>query len=245
MVSQKILIADGNFEFGPLLADLLQHQNDVRLCYDGAEALTLLKSFQPQVLVLDLMLPGLDGITLLHSAVSAGLCPMVLALSDFVNPYISETLLSFGVEYLMRKPCDLQAVYDRVQDLKLRIHKVQPPRDLKMELTERLVAMGFSVNLDGFRYLRDAILITLERPDISITKELYPLLERRYKRSYDHIERAMRNALEVTWDNPAGSENRPRFPSRKNKKKLRPANQEFIVRMADILRMEQEANNHK
>lgn len=78
MDAMKLLIADGNEEFRRALAAELQGAYHVRCCGDGKEALSLLRSFVPDVLVLDLMLPELDGISLLQSAASAGLCPMVL-----------------------------------------------------------------------------------------------------------------------------------------------------------------------
>lgn len=109
MDAMKLLIADGNEEFRRALAAELQGAYHVRCCGDGKEALSLLRSFVPDVLVLDLMLPELDGISLLQSAASAGLCPMVLVTSRFYNDYILGALGELSVGYMMRKPCDIPA----------------------------------------------------------------------------------------------------------------------------------------
>ena len=113
MDAMKLLIADGNEEFRRALAAELQGAYHVRCCGDGKEALSLLRSFVPDVLVLDLMLPELDGISLLQSAASAGLCPMVLVTSRFYNDYILGALGELSVGYMMRKPCDIPATAAR------------------------------------------------------------------------------------------------------------------------------------
>ena len=97
MDAMKLLIADGNEEFRRALAAELEGAYRIRCCADGKEALSLLRSFVPDVLVLDLMLPALDGISLLQSAVGAGLCPMVLVTSRFYNDYILGVLAELSV----------------------------------------------------------------------------------------------------------------------------------------------------
>lgn len=130
MDAMKLLIADGNEEFRRALAAELQGAYHVRCCGDGKEALSLLRSFVPDVLVLDLMLPELDGISLLQSAASAGLCPMVLVTSRFYNDYILGALGELSVGYMMRKPCDIPATAARIGDLSrhIRAPLVTPAR---------------------------------------------------------------------------------------------------------------------
>ena len=101
MDTRKLLIADGNEEFRRALAAELQGAYHVRCCDDGKEALSLLRSFAPDVLVLDLMLPGLDGISLLQSAAASGLCPMVLVTSRFYNDYVLTALGELSVGYML------------------------------------------------------------------------------------------------------------------------------------------------
>ena len=106
----KLLIAEGTEDFRIALAETLRGAYTLRECDDGVTALELMASFQPEVVVLDLMLPGLDGLTLLQRAVAAQLHPIVLATTRFHNEYVVETAQELGVAYIMVKPCDVRAV---------------------------------------------------------------------------------------------------------------------------------------
>ena len=148
MDAMKLLIADGNEEFRRALAAELQGAYHVRCCGDGKEALSLLRSFVPDVLVLDLMLPELDGISLLQSAASAGLCPMVLVTSRFYNDYILGALGELSVGYMMRKPCDIPATAARIGDLSrhIRAPLVTPP-DPQTQVTNLLLSLNIPSKL--------------------------------------------------------------------------------------------------
>ena len=97
MDRQKLLIADGTEDFRLALSEILQETYHVCSCQNGKEALALLRSFQPDVLVLDLMIPGLDGISLLQAASSEGICPMVLATTRVSNSYVLDSAYRLGV----------------------------------------------------------------------------------------------------------------------------------------------------
>ena len=129
MDAMKLLIADGNEEFRRALAAELQGAYHVRCCGDGKEALSLLRSFVPDVRGLYLMLPELACISLLQSVARAGLCPMVLVTSRFYNDYILGALGELSVGYMMRKPCDIPATAARIGDLSrhIRAPLVTPP----------------------------------------------------------------------------------------------------------------------
>lgn len=179
MDAMKLLIADGNEEFRRALAAELQGAYHVRCCGDGKEALSLLRSFVPDVLVLDLMLPELDGISLLQSAASAGLCPMVLVTSRFYNDYILGALGELSVGYMMRKPCDIPATAARIGDLSrhIRAPLVTPP-DPQTQVTNLLLSLNIPSKLRGYAYLREAIPRMMKDPDQPITKVLYPAVAR-------------------------------------------------------------------
>ena len=101
MEIQKILIADGTEEFPMALAERLRGEYHIRITTEGNQTLEVLRSYQPDVLVLDLMLPRMDGISLLQAVEELGQKPMVLAMTRFVSPYVMEALDRFGVGYLM------------------------------------------------------------------------------------------------------------------------------------------------
>ena len=120
-----MLIADPSEQFSTALADVLRGAYIIRLSRDGRETMELMSSFRPDILVIDLMLPGLDGISVLRQAAAAGQSPMVLAMSRYISDYVAEAAAVLGVGYLMLKPCDVQATAARIEDLSQRLR--QPP----------------------------------------------------------------------------------------------------------------------
>ena len=113
----KLLIADECDEFRQGLADIAGKTYLVRACRSGTQAFELLQSFHPEIFVMDLMLSGLDGLTLLQQATDAGIRPKILVTASHFSPYVQSALERIGVDYLMRKPCSIQAVVSRVSDL--------------------------------------------------------------------------------------------------------------------------------
>lgn len=242
MDARKLLIADGTEEFRLALAEALQGAYYVRCCQDGQEALALLRSFRPDILVLDLMLPGLDGISLLQAAVSSGICPMVLATTRFRNDYIYEASDRLGVGYLMVKPCDIRATVARIGDLSQRIRQplVSQP-DPRTHVSNLLLSLGIPTKLRGYAYLREAILLIVQKPDQSITKELYPTVASLCGDRGKNIERAIRSAIEKAWNQRDDRIWQMYFPPGPDGIISRPTNAAFISRLADSLLLQKES----
>lgn len=241
MDGQKLLIADSAEEFRTNLAEALQGAYYVRTCKDGQEALSLLRSFRPDILVLDLMLPGLDGISLLQNAVSGGICPMVLATVKFLTPYICESAERLGIEYLMVKPCDIRGTVARIGDLSQRIRQplVSTP-DPRTYVSNLLVALGVPTKLRGYPYLREAILLIARNRDQSITKELYPTVAAACGDRGKNIERSIRTAIDKAWQNRDNRIWQMYFPPGPDGVIPRPSNAAFISRLADSLLLQRE-----
>lgn len=240
---RKILIADGTDEFREALTEALQGAYHVCSCKDGLEARSLLRSYRPDILVLDLFLPGLDGISLLHSAIEADICPMVLATGRFISDYMTDALSRLGVEYIMRKPCDLRGTIDRIQDLAHRIHpSVISHPDPRNQITSLLVLLGVPANFDGYSYLREAVLLIGENRNMSITKELYPAVANLFTTGVDgkNVERSMRNAIERAWTNRDDRIWQMYFSPGRDGMIPKPSNSQFIHALADSLQMHQE-----
>lgn len=238
MDALKLLIADGNEEFRLGLAQALQGAYYVRCCQTGKEALELLRSYSPDVLVLDLMLPELDGISLLQAAVCAGIRPMVLATTPFLNPYVLETAEKLGVGYMMRKPCDIRATVARISDLSQRL---LPPLisqpEPRTHVSNLLLSLGIPTKLHGYAYLREAILLMAKDPGQSITKELYPKVSTLCHCDPKHVERSSRNAIESAWTHRDDRVWQLYFPPGPDGTIPRPSNGAFISRLADSLRL--------
>lgn len=233
MNTQTLLIADSNGDFRSALREVLQNRYTIRCCETGKEALSILRSEHCRILILDLMLPELDGISLLQAAAQEGISPMTLALSPFLNDYILEMADRLGIKYLIRKPCDVRAIAARAADLSEGLH-LQPNR--RAYLSALLIRFGICVKHDGYTYLLEAILRMADNPQQGVTKELYPAVAAACGSSGKLVERSIRSALDAAWkqreDFPLWRQYFP--PSAK-----RPTNTVFITRLAEILRLSQ------
>ena len=239
MERRRLLIADGTEEFRLALEDALQAFYLVRVCRDGKTAMALLKEFHPDILVLDLMLPELDGLSLLQSAPARECAPMVLATTRFANDYILDTLSNLDVGYLMMKPCDIRATVLRIRDLHQRLRPCPGPEpDPKVQISNFLLSLGIPTKLRGYAYLREAIVIFAQDPGQSITKELYPAVGSACNSSGAHVERSIRSAINAAWEHRDNKIWQLWFQPDGNGTLPRPTNAAFISRLADGLKQQ-------
>lgn len=237
MDKMKLLIAVGNEEFRRALADALRGACQVRQCAEGNQARELLVSFRPDVLVLDLMLPGLDGISLLRWAEGEGLRTRVLATTRFASDYILQQLSQLGVGYLMLEPCDLGAVVGHIRALGAGARpRPTAGTDPRSQVSNLLLALGIPTKLRGYGYLREAVLLMVEKPTQSITKELYPEVARICGCAPAHVERSIRSAVEAAWERRDERLWRMYFPQDRSGNIPRPSNGTFVTRLAESLR---------
>lgn len=234
MHKRKLLIAEGSEELAEALADLFRGSCQVYCCGDGDEARRLLRQLRPDVLILDLMLPGYDGLSLLQWAREQEICPRVLATSRFCSDYVVETSLRLGVRYLMRKPCSVSAMAARVRDLLEReLPEAAPERST--DTAGLLRVLGIPGRLHGSTYLRTAVPLYARDPLQSITKVLYPEVARLCGCKASHVERSIRSAIESGWNRRDDNIWRLYFPVDDTGTVDRPTNGEFIARLAQSL----------
>ena len=196
----SVLIADGNEEFRRNLSNALQGSYHVSCCSIGEEALKKLKDEAPDILVLDLLLPGLDGISLLHTAAESGICPIVLATTRLINPYIIESAERLCVAYLVQKPCNIAATVSRIRDLSQRIHRsASYAPDPRTMISNILISLGVSTKHRGYVYLREAILLAADEPLQSVTKVIYPTVAGLCGCEPTQVERSIRTAIDSAW----------------------------------------------
>lgn len=233
-----MLIADASEEFRTALAESLTGAYSVRMCQEGKQALQILCSLKPDVLVLDLMLPGLDGISLLQEAAEAGLRPMVLATTRFVNDYVLESAERLGVGYLMVKPCDVKATVSRIADLSQHLKPVavsQP--DSQTVVTNMLLSLGVPTKLKGFACLREAVLESMRDPGQLMTKELYPKVAKICEGSAIQVERSIRSAIAAAWEHRDEQVWRMYFKPNQEGLLKRPTNAAVISCLANLVSM--------
>ena len=240
METMTLLIADSSEEFRNNLINALQGNYRIQSCQTGKEALEILRNATPDLLIMDLMLPELDGLTLLQVLSDSGIRPTVLATTRLVNDYVIGATTKLGVEYLMVKPCDIRAIAKRVRDL-----SNQKPRpklsapDPKTHVSNLLISLGISTKLLGYAYLREAVLLMVRNPMQSITKELYPSVAKQFSSSPTQVERSIRNAIQHAWERRSDEQWGQIFQPDSNGKIPRPSNAAFISRLADRLLLDQ------
>jgi len=231
----KVLIADADTVFGEALGQVLSAAYHVRSCADGVQTLEQLRSFLPDVLVLDLMLPGMDGLTLLQKCSQQGWTPMVLATSRYVSDYVLNAVQQRGVGYFMIKPCSTEAVLCRIADmvggLRPTLFSAPEPRH---QVSSALLQMGFSTKHRGYDYLREAVLLMAEDPRQSVTKELYPAVGAQCGANASQVERSIRTAIRVAWNHRPKQIWNVYFPEGQEELS-RPTNAAMISRLADGL----------
>ena len=226
----KVLIADSSEDLRYLLADILQGYADIMTAATGPEALRLLGTFQPSVLVLDMMLPGLDGVSLLYRACARQQLPAVLALTTYTSDYLLQSFGRVGVDYAMLKPFDTDAMVARVLDL-ADLHEAP----LHGPLADTLIRLGIDPKLQGFPYLADAIALAQKGPDQAITKEIYPAVARLHGASVHQVERDIRTMIHNAWRNRQEATWRSCLQLPENAPVPRPTNAAFIFRLAELL----------
>lgn len=235
MERRKLLIADNSEEFCQALAEALQDRFQIRCCHDGKRAETLLLTETFDVLVLNLMLPEQDGLTLLERLLPKGTCPKVLALTSLQTDYILQSVENLGIAYLMMKPCEIRAIARRVRDLDQPIHPALHTRDMYAYLSQLLASFPMKTRLLGYKLLRVCILLKVNHPNMAATKELYPEAAKSCGCKGCSVERNIRTALDNSWNSPNHQLWHQYFPNATE----RPESTEFISRLSDDLRQKQ------
>lgn len=240
METITLLIADSSDEFRSTLANAFQGTYRTIPCRTGKEALDILQQTTPDMMILDLMLPELDGISLLQAVSVSGSRPAVLATTRIANDYVIEATTKLGVEYLMIKPCDVSAIVNRVNDLcRNRPRPSISAPDTRTHISNLLISLGISTKLRGYPYLREAILLEAGNPLQSVTKELYPRIARQFDCNSAQVERAIRNAIQGAWNQRNHTIWSQIFQPDATGSIPRPTNAFFISQLADRILLDQ------
>lgn len=208
------------------LQEYLQESYTVRVCREGYETLQTMQSFKPDVVILDLLLPGLDGVTLLQKATDLDMHPTVLATTRFASDYMLDAMERLGVGYVMVKPCGMDAIAARLADLtrEPEVREVTQP-DLPTLISNVLRELRFQTHPRGYACLREALMMEIKNPGQQVTKTLYPAVGKICGGNGEQVERAIRLVIKQAWlyrDNagwsalfPTGADGQVKCPSNK------------------------------
>lgn len=250
----SVLIADNSEEFCTALCGALQRCDVfqvIGVANDGEQATRLLEERRPDVLVLDLMLSKRDGLSILKGLAGSDQRPAILATSGFVTDYVASAAASLGVSYLVLKPCDMQALVDRLEEIRggdsQQSLTLRRPTQSSIEamVTSIIHEIGVPAHIKGYQYLREAIIIAVNDMDVinAITKVLYPQVAKTFQTTPSRVERAIRHAIEVAWDRGDLDTLQRFFGYTVSNTKGKPTNSEFIALIADKLQLQLKSEN--
>ena len=238
----KVLLADANEEFRALLAGAIGKTGEftvVGSTGDGLEALRLAEEQKPDLLILDTVLPGLDGFGILRRLPELG-APKAIVLSGYFSDRAAAEALELGAAYYLTKPCQMDALLERMRAAAHREEEARPQTtDLRSAVTEIIHEIGVPAHIKGYQYLREAIMMSVEDPAMisSITKILYPTIAKRFQTTPSRVERAIRHAIEVAWSRGRMETLDAMFGYTIDTGKGKPTNSEFIALIADRIRL--------
>lgn len=237
MNRQSILIAESSDTFRASLSLLLQGSYDTYTCRNGKEALEIILSVHPDAIVLDMMLTELDGVSLLNRVIVNDYHPAILATTKLMTDYIIRNSDKFKIDYLVCKPCDAEAISQRVQEIITPMYSAGSPSDPETLIKDTLLRLKISQKHKGFDYLMTAVHLTYCKPDIAITKELYPAVASQFRVTGSQVERSIRSAVASAWERGSGDIWKTLFSDMYDDRAERPSNGTFITAIAqEILR---------
>jgi two-component system response regulator (stage 0 sporulation protein A) len=251
MPKMRVLIVDDNREFVGLLKEYLEKQDDIEVAgvaYNGVEALEAIEETDPDVVVLDIIMPYLDGIGVLErlEQQESGKRPKIVMLTAFGQESITHRVLELGADYYILKPFDLNILTERLRQLFQKGPVAPKPPAVRdkdkgqdTKVTSTMHELGIPAHIKGYMYLRDAIIMVVDRVDLlsKITKELYPTIAQKYLTTPSRVERAIRHAIEVAWDRGNMDFIQRVFGHTISQEKGKPTNSEFIAMVADRMRL--------
>lgn len=257
----KVAIADDNERMLRLLGDIIESDDELDVigtARDGEEAYNVIKTKEPDVVLLDIVMPKLDGLGVLdrvNNDASIKKHPTFIMISAIGQEKITEDAFNLGADYYIMKPFDNDMVLNRIKHIKGKVHnrgaeicKVNAyekaedfgERNLEADVTEIIHEIGVPAHIKGYQYLRDAIIMSVNDMDMlnSITKVLYPTIAKKYQTTSSRVERAIRHAIEVAWSRGKMDTIDEMFGYTIHNGKGKPTNSEFIALITDRIRLE-------
>lgn len=259
----QVTLADDNREFAELLRDHLASQEDIEVigvAHNGGEVMEMLKQQVPDILVLDIIMPHLDGLGVLEQLqeISLPRVPKIVMLTAFGQENVTQRAVELGASYYILKPFNMDVLTNRIRQLvdmptsspRVKTTATVPvstssskPNNLDANITNVIHEIGVPAHIKGYLYLREAITMVYNEIDLlgSITKTLYPRIAEKYNTTSSRVERAIRHAIEVAWSRGNMDSIKSLFGYTINVTKAKPTNSEFIAMVADKLRIEHRA----
>ena len=260
MEKLNIAIADDNEKMVEILEKMIDEDKDLQLvgkAYNGEDICTIIREKQPDVVLLDIIMPKVDGLSVMDRVIhdkEMKKQPSFIILSAVGQERITEDAFNLGADYYMLKPFDNALLLDRIKHVRQAaqrrekaIQKINAyessshymERNLESDVTHIIHEIGVPAHIKGYQYLRDAIILSVNDQEMlnSITKILYPTIAKRHQTTPSRVERAIRHAIEVAWSRGKMETLDALFGYTIDTGKGKPTNSEFIALIADRIRL--------
>ncbi|MDC3414444.1 sporulation transcription factor Spo0A [Aquibacillus sp. 3ASR75-11] len=259
----KVFLVDDNRELINMMGEYFDDQTDIEVvgtAYNGKECLEMLDSLDPDVLILDIIMPHVDGLAVLGKLkeLKKEKLPNVIMLTAFGQEEVTKKAVDLGAAYFILKPFDLENLAEQIRQVsgltppsfdgnfssRPKQKKENKAQDLEANITNIIHEIGVPAHIKGYMYLREAITMVYNDIELlgSITKVLYPDIAKKYNTTASRVERAIRHAIEVAWSRGNMESISSLFGYTVSISKAKPTNSEFIAMVADRLRLEHRAS---
>jgi len=262
----SILVADDNKEFANIVKEFLSRYEEfekVDIANDGNEAIEKILNDKPDVVILDIIMPFIDGIGVMQKINESDLIkkPEIIVLSGVSQEKMTKEAIDLGAYCFLLKPFDFEVLAKRIKDAvadqrgskeyytgalyERKSHYIIPSRtrssdNMEVEVTNIIHEVGVPAHIKGHKYLREAILLVMKDNELinGITKQLYPIIADKFHTTSCRVERSIRHAIDVAWGRGKMETLQTVFGYTINMGKGKPTNSEFIAMIADKLRLE-------
>ena len=261
MEKLNIAIADDNERMVRLLGDIVRSDEELQVigtAKDGVEAYELIKTAEPDVVLLDIVMPKMDGLGVMEKVNKDSTIkkhPAFIMISAIGQEKITEDAFRLGADYYILKPFDNEMVINRIKHTRVKkdrnfakVQKVNAyeskkeymERNLETDVTNIIHEIGVPAHIKGYQFLRDAILLAVSDHDYinAVTKRLYPEIAKRNATTASRVERAIRHAIEVAWDRGDVDTLNSYFGYTIHNLRGKPTNSEFIAMISDKIRLD-------
>ncbi len=261
MSTIKVAIADDNEDMLKVLGQVVGENEDLELvgtALNGEDTFSLIKNKEPDIVLLDIIMPNLDGLQLMQMVKNDDnlkKMPEFIVISSVGKEYVTKDAFDMGAIYYFMKPFNNEALIDKIRSVrdnkKSSVSKPQMnvftqdnqavnDRNLENEITDIIHDIGIPAHIKGYQYLRDSIMMAVLERDVinGITKILYPTIAKKYKTTASRVERAIRHAIEVAWSRGNTDTLNDLFGYTISNGKGKPTNSEFIALISDKIRLE-------
>lgn len=259
MEKLNIAIADDNERMVQLLDRIVSGDDELEVvgkAGNGEELMEIIREKKPDVVLLDIIMPKLDGLTVMDRVNHEPDLkrPAFIVISAVSQEKMTEDAFALGADYYILKPFDNDTVVNRIKRVRSRTErsasrsrmgscesqKSYMEHNLETDVTNIIHEVGGPAHIKGYQYLRDAIIMSVGDMEMlnSITKILYPTIAKRHQTTPSRVERAIRHAIEVAWSRGKMDTIDELFGYTVSNGKGKPTNSEFIALIADKIRLE-------